>query len=398
MAANLNRFIRLFMPYVDKSKKQESNPDNDWGLSMLRILVVIGFMTMVLTNLIAADSAKGIFWHSLGQSFLIALTAMVSGGLMGFLFGIPRSLQRNNEHDTHNYGSNTNLEQISDWLTKIIVGVSLTQLPAIRSGFSNLCLNLAPAVAMQNSYAFVGCVIIFFALCGFMSVYLWAKIYLLRALVENDGYVNRLSDLESSVEQGQRDNLQMKLSILDEKINRFNRQKQKVFLAESRDDVKQLLEIARPLPVRFLDDCQKNRWSSGETGEGYRLSAEFAKDAEERYYSVSLKLEAMDGQILEGPVYFFLHETYYPEMIVIQDVQDNGSAVCSFQSYEAFTVGVVANGGKLKLEFDLNRYAECPTDYRYTEDCETIDEIETQRAKLTAEIKSLENIGVAGVK
>lgn len=50
---------------------------------------------------------------------------------MGFVFGIPRI----NTTDAVVIGRpprlvrpNSNLEQISDWLTKILVGVSLTQL------------------------------------------------------------------------------------------------------------------------------------------------------------------------------------------------------------------------------------------------------------------------------
>src|SRR5215207_3296326 len=51
------------------------------------------------------------------------------GALVGFLFGIPRRFQR--EGSDPALGGlvvNTNLEQISDWLTKIIVGVGLVEI------------------------------------------------------------------------------------------------------------------------------------------------------------------------------------------------------------------------------------------------------------------------------
>jgi len=45
---------------------------------------------------------------------------------------VPRSLQEvPSANGQPGYSGNTNLEQISDWLTKILVGVGLTQLREI---------------------------------------------------------------------------------------------------------------------------------------------------------------------------------------------------------------------------------------------------------------------------
>jgi hypothetical protein len=80
-------------------------------------------------------------------SLVFAAASTVSGWLLGLLFGIPRSLARSQPVSTGGTGSssapqaqapdgstpggsrvNTNLEDISDWLTKMLVGVGLTQL------------------------------------------------------------------------------------------------------------------------------------------------------------------------------------------------------------------------------------------------------------------------------
>jgi hypothetical protein len=80
-------------------------------------------------------------------SLVFAAASTVSGWLLGLLFGIPRSLARPQPVNTGSPGSssppkgqspdgsapggsrvNTNLEDISDWLTKMLVGVGLTQL------------------------------------------------------------------------------------------------------------------------------------------------------------------------------------------------------------------------------------------------------------------------------
>ncbi|HMS10401.1 MAG TPA: hypothetical protein PKE66_13010, partial [Pyrinomonadaceae bacterium] len=74
-------------------------------------------------------------WWSSGSSplaftvVMIALAAVATGGFLGFLFGIPRSTIGNgdigNSREPLNiaYTPSTNLEQVADWLTKIIIGV-----------------------------------------------------------------------------------------------------------------------------------------------------------------------------------------------------------------------------------------------------------------------------------
>jgi hypothetical protein len=76
----------------------------------------------------------------LAVALLVAGAAFLGGALLGFLFGIPRSLavEATPAGTTAEpveagqraalYRSNTNLEQISDWLTKILVGVGLVEL------------------------------------------------------------------------------------------------------------------------------------------------------------------------------------------------------------------------------------------------------------------------------
>ena len=75
---------------------------------------------------------------------MIAAAAVVAGWLLGLLFGIPRSLSRpqpasgqpgsRDEPATNENGharpsrTNTNLEDVSDWLTKTIVGLGLANL------------------------------------------------------------------------------------------------------------------------------------------------------------------------------------------------------------------------------------------------------------------------------
>lgn len=134
--------------------------------------------------------------------FLLAGGCLLLGGLVGFLFGIPRSLQQNEDtmRETADsgagstpssprirYGVNTNLEQISDWLTKILVGVGLTQMGKIpgllREGAEYLDGALGGSPYGEPIALWI---ILYFSSCGFLFSYLWTRLFLTRALAEAD--------------------------------------------------------------------------------------------------------------------------------------------------------------------------------------------------------------------
>jgi hypothetical protein len=108
---------------------------------------------------------------------------------MGFLFGIPRTSARQQKGpepskdkvrgEQTTYQANTNLEEISDWLTKILVGVGLTQLREIPAGIETLAGRLGPVLGNSaGSGAFAVTVLLFFAVCGFLEGYLWTRLFL----------------------------------------------------------------------------------------------------------------------------------------------------------------------------------------------------------------------------
>jgi hypothetical protein len=107
------------------------------------------------------------------------------GGLLGFLFGIPRTMQQdalpasNTEADRKvGYGVNTNLEQISDWLTKILVGVGLTQIASMPGYLQSLASYFGAGLGSPpEAEAFAAAVIVYFTICGFLFSYLWTRLY-----------------------------------------------------------------------------------------------------------------------------------------------------------------------------------------------------------------------------
>lgn len=137
----------------------------------------------------SAQSSDGLAIATFG--LLLALSALVVGALAGFLFGIPRALQQRDNATTSDttgrYDVNTNLEQISDWLTKILVGVGLVQLTQVPQGFGQLSITLAPGLGSTTSSPLIaGVVMTLFSSLGFFLGYILTRTYLTAAFKEFD--------------------------------------------------------------------------------------------------------------------------------------------------------------------------------------------------------------------
>lgn len=131
-------------------------------------------------------------WSQLGLGALLALAALLCGALLGFLFGVPRGPRAHQR-------ASTNLEQVSDWLTKILIGVALVNLGELGSGTARLFGTVGDALGGgQQAGIAAGAGLSFFAVTGFIIAYLMARTAL-RGLFEGDDDVDDL--VGSAVEQ-----------------------------------------------------------------------------------------------------------------------------------------------------------------------------------------------------
>jgi hypothetical protein len=373
------------------SSEDGLNPNEDRAL---KALVTIMFFGVVAIGFISFHKGAVASWKIFGLSLSFALVALLCGGVMGFLFGIPRSLQRGNGDGSteenggrRGYGDNTNLEQISDWLTKIIVGVSLTQLPSIERRFNQVCISMSKGFSGSLSepfaYPFVAALLIFFSICGFLMVYLWAKIYLLQQLFNVQKNLDRtqLDKLDSKLED---QDVKLQITQKEAEITEFHKQRSRILVIENKPAYKPVIDVAKPGTIIYLDDCQKGRWGGNSEIQGYKLSAIFTREdiTVEDYYNVTVTLEPTDvNATLEGEVYFFLHDSFFPDCI--QKISaENNTASAFFTSFEAFTVGAVCYGGTVKLELDLNVCQDAPDDYKYDHPLKTIDQLKDELNKL----------------
>lgn len=122
-------------------------------------------------------------WALFGQLLIFSAAAYILGLLIGFLFGIPKTLQNTKNTDNSPLGdiliTNTNLEQISDWLTKIIVGLGLVNLRKVPIYMEQLRQTFQTALPEKTnaavSYSVVA-ICIYASITAFITMYIYTRI------------------------------------------------------------------------------------------------------------------------------------------------------------------------------------------------------------------------------
>nr|BFD92645.1 hypothetical protein KitaXyl93_40050 [Kitasatospora sp. Xyl93] len=127
-------------------------------------------------------------WQALGGGLVVVGASVVLGGGLGFLFGVPRVRGGAGAGEPPgSYAPNTNLEQVSDWLTKVLLGVGLTQLGSLGRRLHDLGAALAPALGGGEGVApFAAALVLYFLVLGFLAGWLVTRLALPQALTETD--------------------------------------------------------------------------------------------------------------------------------------------------------------------------------------------------------------------
>lgn len=191
-----------------------------------------------------------IFLHGFSSvACMWALACLSAGGIVGFLFGVPRVVQgaisapvrstktapvpekpvpgppvapvpvegtgsmkatatahgvdrSETVEATWEYHQqvNTNVEQISDWLTKIIVGIGLVELRRIPDLLDSMAKRLTGPSPGENDLGFAGALIVYFSIIGYFAGYLLTRLYLAPAF-------GRTEQRDQNAVRGKRDEL-----------------------------------------------------------------------------------------------------------------------------------------------------------------------------------------------
>lgn len=171
------------------------------------IAIALGFIAVLFYDMLHN-------WDGLPIALLWAFACVAFGGIVGFLFGVPRVIPEDQARSNNGVGAdaranrlmaNTNIEQISDWLTKIIVGVGLINLSAIPDYLDRLAQNLSKGLGVGyglGAHSFSVALIVYFTIVGFIAGYLLTRLYISPLIGNADGRIS-YADGELSIAEVQ---------------------------------------------------------------------------------------------------------------------------------------------------------------------------------------------------
>ncbi len=161
-----------------------------------------------------------------GVALLWALCCLTAGAAIGFLFGIPRSGAASPKGSAGKGAGmaagkaaaapteaapgsaesglrpNTNLEEVSDWLTKIIVGLGLVNLGEIGPGLQKIAKLTAAGwsgLPEAQALSLASALIVAFAVTGFLAAYVYTRLFLQEAF----GRADQQLDISHRIERAQ---------------------------------------------------------------------------------------------------------------------------------------------------------------------------------------------------
>jgi hypothetical protein len=388
----LLRWLKRFFSVTSSEKS---------GQAMLRILfwflIALPFLGLVaqmasftqfidLTNGIPFWKEPG-YWITCGYGLLIAGAAYLGGGFTGFLFGLPRMLtnpdQAKKDHKK-DYSRNDNLIQISDWVTKIIVGLGLTNLyalPGIINRFGEHYGSFFPIISqgtLGNGALIAECIMIFYSISGFLMGYLWTNIHYIPVLTLMDGITEGLRKKQALAEEMNEIIMEGAENVVDasdmDSYERVKANQSKpgfqghllsfeqfnALVSKAEQRMSQGKEAQSGMPVE-LSDPNKNYFGGQQEREGRRLTANVTEIGDNGLYRVNLSVVGTteEARMKDGEaVVFALHPTFRRPVRVVH--ASNGRASLELIAYGAFTVGVVCSTGDVLLEYDLSTLPGAP--------------------------------------
>lgn len=237
-------------------------------MNRLQLAALAGCALIILYSLQFYRS--GFFLRIAAIGVVIGGASAFVGFLLGFVFCIPRTAKQSDAivasstepHNTvgedhvaaksiamakSNIETNTNLVDISDWLTKILVGVGLVELNTIPDRLKTLAAYLGRGLrecdsnsCIQSSESFALSIVIFFFGAGFLIGYLWTRLYYQDALQASE----RLGRMQSVLGR-------VKGELAVTKVELANKDK---FWSNATDEV---TNIERLLAQNHVDDALK---------------------------------------------------------------------------------------------------------------------------------------------
>ena len=362
------KFINLF------KFKPSSNDDHNIRGVYYNLLLLIGFTTVIiLVSFYLSFKEDGYF-----QVFtILAVIAAyyLAGCAVGFIFAIPKSAQgARQERMPHNvkesrlntgdyYNDNTSLEEISDWLVKIIIGIGLTQFSYLKSMVESAARSIAAifpclpqAQGCEAFFVFSYAIIIFYSIGGIIIGYLWTRIDFPKILTKSKRDVALIEKLEKQNKTI--------LSMINDPGSPVGTKE--LSQSDSADDPALLELVYRILekkPALSSSDVQKGRWGGKSMAKGYQLSASVKNASISELYQVTITIRTGYGKTFPSPVIVLLPDVFKPQVRLLQ-AEGQSEVFLTVLARDAFTVAalveVKSEQEYTSLELDLNQVPLLP--------------------------------------
>ncbi|MGD0578194.1 MAG: hypothetical protein ABSC08_04635 [Bryobacteraceae bacterium] len=337
-------------------EQAESEPkDPPWWL--------LGVVCAFAILLVAAFGVIVHSWAAFVVVLMAGVTALAGGILFGFLFGIPRAPTGSDDNGSArkdgarglDYKPSTNLEQVSDWLTKILVGVGLVELNhlsgALVSAGKLVSSALDPNVAGVD--VLTELVVIVFATVGFLASFLWTRVYYPAIQVGTDiGILGQLSNLKRDV------HTVAQLATAPSDAEEATVIEPPPEATDPVEEVFRKIAEFQRAPAEFESDPTADIFAGcASATKDRRLTGRIDKKMQGALI-LAVRVEGIGGSLLDGEAIFLLHPTLDNPVRRVACV--NNAAETKFYSEGTFHVVAILDGGKTALMLDLSKIPAVP--------------------------------------
>ena len=192
-------------------------------IKALGLFAGLGLFLLLLFSTATPGGTAADFFEAFGVFTLLGCASTALGTLFGFLFGFPRTdtkpdPEKEGEPQARNT-KNTNLQEIADWLTKILLGAGLTQINAIVTGFIAFTANQAKNLLWLQSQPVIMATIGYFLILGFFLGFCVTAVWLSVLLSQTDKDLADIDRLRAKVDRNSI-KLDKKYGSDDDKLNR----------------------------------------------------------------------------------------------------------------------------------------------------------------------------------
>lgn len=300
---------------------------------------------------------------------MVGTAALAVGALVGFLFGIPRGPADATESAApatpNDYRPSNSLEQVSEWLTKILVGAGLVQLTQIKTALHSLggAVTGSLSAPPPGTGLVSQLVAVVFVVYGFLMSFLWTRLY----YSQLQTYFDRKLRVAYVTEQKKKE--QYRAIASDLAANAITTPKTpateiRALRPASLENSEWPLEVRRKLD-EFL--TAPNNWNDDTAARVFRVTSNSDKgkvleahcDGDLRSsVAITLRVRSTTSTPLENPVLFCLHPSFSQRVIEVEPTGDR--AETKIVAREWFTVVAILDNGNTLLALDLRKMPDAP--------------------------------------